>query len=97
MARLYMQELRVVPSMSDYRLNMSDHGSVLLNILENTWINCSAYPRFLNMPWYICNNIIIIVTNIITLEMLSARFAQPGALPPCYIFLARVRTWENES
>ena len=36
MARLYMQELRVVPSMSDYRLNMSDHGSVLLNILENT-------------------------------------------------------------
>ena len=44
------------------------------------------------MPSYIYNNIIIIVTNIITLEMLSARFAQPGALPPCYIFLARVRT-----
>ena len=39
MARLYMQELRIVPSMSDYgsiRLNMSEHGSILLNILENT-------------------------------------------------------------
>ena len=39
MARLYMQELRIVLSMSDYgsiRLNMSEHGSKLLNILENT-------------------------------------------------------------
>ena len=35
------------------------------------------------MPSYIYNNIIIIVTNIITLEMLSARFVNTGALLPC--------------
>ena len=44
------------------------------------------------MPSYIYNNIIIIVTNIITLEILSARFVHSSALLPCYIFLARVRT-----
>ena len=32
------------------------------------------------MPRYIYNNIIIIVTNVIILECLSARFVHPGAL-----------------
>ena len=32
------------------------------------------------MPQYRYNNIIIIVTNVIILEFLSARFVHPGAL-----------------
>ena len=37
MARLYMQELRIVRNMSIYgsiRFKMSEHGSILLNILN---------------------------------------------------------------
>ena len=36
------------------------------------------------------NNIIIIVTNIIMLEFLSAHFVHPGALQPTIFFLAWV-------
>ena len=35
----------------------------------------------LNMPQYCYNNIIIIVTNVIILEFLPARFVCPDALP----------------
>ena len=43
------------------------------------------------MPQYSFNNIIIIVTNVIILEFLSARFVRPGAPQPFYLFLAQVR------
>ena len=76
---------------------MPQCGSISLNTPEdgciaeclNAWINCSDYARVLNMPWYGYN---IIVTNVITLEFLSARFVHPGALLPFYLFLKRVRT-----
>ena len=38
------------------------------------------------MPRYSDDNIIIIVTNIVILELLSARFVHPGALLPCSLF-----------
>ena len=40
----------------------------------------SQYARILHMPQYSYNNIIIIVTNVIILEFLSARFVHPGTL-----------------
>ena len=43
------------------------------------------------MPQYSYNDIII-VTNFIILEFLSAQFAHPGALLPFYVFLTQVRT-----
>ena len=43
------------------------------------------------MPQY-SYNINIIVTNVITLEFLSAQFVYPGTLLPFYLFLTRVRT-----
>ena len=43
------------------------------------------------MPRYSYNNIII-VTNVIILEFLSARFVHPGSLLPIYLFLTRDRT-----
>ena len=36
------------------------------------------YPRVLNVLWYSYNNIIIILSNAITLEFLSAWFIHPG-------------------
>ena len=36
------------------------------------------YPRVLNVLWYSCNNTIIILSNAITLEFLSAWFINPG-------------------
>ena len=43
------------------------------------------------MPQYNHSNIII-ATNVIMLEFLSARFVNPGALLPFYLFLTRVGT-----
>ena len=37
------------------------------------------YTSVLNMPQYSCNNIIV-ATNVIILEFLSARFVRPGSL-----------------
>ena len=72
---------------------MSEHGWILLNVVEFAWkwINCSDYARVLNRPWYSYNNVIIIVTNSITLEYLYARFTHLGALQPFYILLTRAR------
>ena len=39
----------------------------------------TKYARVLNILGYSYNNIIILVTNIIILEFLSARFTHPGA------------------
>ena len=66
-------------------LSMAEYCWIFLNIPENPWINCSDYARVLNMPQYSYNNIII-VTNVIMLEFLSARFTHPGALLPLYLF-----------
>ena len=106
MAQLYIQGLLRVPNMSDFgsiRLNhawicltMPRHGWISLNIHENAWINLSDYARVLDMAWYSYNNIIIIiVTNAIILEFLSARFGYPGNMLPFYLFLTWVRTQEQ--
>ena len=50
-----------------------------LNMPENTLINYFDYARVLNMPRYSYNNIVI-VTNVIMLEFLYARFVHPGFL-----------------
>ena len=52
---------------------------------ENAWINCFDNATVLNMPWCIYNDIII-VTNVIMLEFLSAQFIHTVALLPFYIF-----------
>ena len=49
-------------------------------------VNELFYARILNMPRHSYNNIIIIVTNVIILEFLSARFVHPGAPLPFYLF-----------
>ena len=41
-------------------------------------MNCSDYATVLNVPRYSYNNIIIITTNVIILELMSARFVHPG-------------------
>ena len=38
------------------------------------------------MPQYRCGNIIIIVTNVIVLELLPARFIHSAVLLPFYVF-----------
>ena len=48
----------------------------------------------LNMPQYSYNTVIIIVTNIIILEFLSARFVHPGAPYLPNSFLIKVRAEE---
>ena len=72
-------------------LNMPEHGRIFLNVAENTWTNCSDYSSFFTMLWYSYNNIIVIVTNVVILEFLSAWFIHPDALLPFYLFLTRVR------
>ena len=71
-------------------LNMPEHGWIFLNVAENTWINCSDYASFFTMLWYSYNNIVI-ETNVVILEFLSARFIHPDALLPFYLFLTWVR------
>ena len=76
-------------------LSKPAHGWILLNVPEYTW-KCldkfSYYDRVLNGPRYSYNSLIIIVTNIIILKFLYARFVHPGALLPFYLFLTWVRT-----
>ena len=47
------------------------------------------------MPRYSNNNIIIIATNFIILEFLSARFVQPGNLLPFYFFEHKLQHKNN--
>ena len=75
-----------------FSLNMPEDGWILMDVFENAWINCCDYVMVLNMPWYSYINIIIIVTNVVILEFLSAGFVHPGALLPFCLFLTRVRT-----
>ena len=77
--------------MAPYASVMPQYALMSLNMPEHVWINCSDYARGLSMPWYSYNNIII-VTNVIMLQFLSARFVNPGGLLPSCIFLTRVRT-----
>ena len=50
------------------------------------------------MLQYSYNNIVIIVTNAIWLEFLSARFVHPGTLQLTILsFFTGVRTWNNET
>ena len=72
---------------------MAEYCLLSLNMPENAWINCSGYVRFLNMARYSCNNISIIVTNVIMLEFLSARFVH--ALLPYYLFFEHEFEHEN--
>ena len=44
------------------------------------------YARILNMLQYNYNSISIIVTNIVILEVLSARFVHPGSPQPTTLF-----------
>ena len=107
---LYIQGLSRVPYVSimpEYAwicLNVSQYAWTWLNIadcpwiyLQNAWINCSDYARVLNISRYSYNNIIIIVTNDILLEFLSAQFVHPGALLPFYIFWHNLEHKNNES
>ena len=66
--------------------NMAEYCWMSLNMPENAWLNCSYYVRVLNIPRYSHNNIIIIATNVIILEFLSARFVHTDALLPFYLF-----------
>ena len=59
-------------------LIMAEYSWMALTVPENAWINCSDYARILNMLRCSYNNIIIVVTNVIMLEFLSARFVDPG-------------------
>ena len=91
--------ISIMPNMPEYALmplNKLEHGRIMLNVLdipENVWINYYGYVGVLSMPRYRCNNIVIIVANVI-LEFLSARF---GAVLPFYHFLNRVEHKNNES
>ena len=97
-------EVRICLNMAPYAwicLNMPQCPSICLKMVVYCWmslnmpekarINCSDYARVLNMQRY-SYNIIIIVTNVITLEFLSAWFIHPVTLPPFYLFLTWVRT-----
>ena len=65
-----------------------------LNIFENAWINCSDYARVFNILRYNCNNVNIVVINVIIIEFFSAQFEYPGALLLFYLFLTEVRTYD---
>ena len=78
-----------MPQYALMSLNMPEHGWILLNILQYAWqcVNELFYARILNMLRHSYDNIIIIiVTNVIILEFLSARFVHPGAPLPFYLF-----------
>ena len=65
-------------------LNLGEYCWISLNMPENAWKKTSDYARVLNMLQYGYNN--IIVTNVIMLEFLSARFIHQGTLLPFYLF-----------
>ena len=53
---------------------------LILNIWQGSeYASAIKYARFLNMPWYSYDNIIIIVINVIVLEFLSAWFVHTAA------------------
>ena len=83
----------LMPEYALISLNMPEHGWILLNVPEYAWINCS---RVLNMPRYSYDNVII-VTNVIMLEFLPARFIHPVALLPFYLFWHDLEHKNNES
>ena len=67
-------------------LSIPEHGWILLNVFGYAWkyLNkLSDYARILNIPRYRYNNIII-VTNVIMSEFLSARFIPPVVLLPFF-------------
>ena len=71
-----------MPQYTLISLNIPEHDQILLNVPhmpENTCINCSDYARVLKMLRNSYNNIII-VTNVIILELLSAQCVHPGAV-----------------
>ena len=68
-----------------------------MNVSENFWISFSDCAIVLIMPRYGYNNIIIIVTNVIILEFLSAWFVHPCTLLPSYLFLNELEHKNNES
>ena len=52
-------------------------------LISDSWhsfeyVSGIKYAEVLNMPWYSYNNIIIIVTKIVILEFLPARFIHSG-------------------
>ena len=59
---------------------------------ENASINRFEYVRALNIFSQYSYNNIIIVTNVIILEFLSAPFVHPRAVIPFCLSLTRVRT-----
>ena len=79
-------EFRICLIMAPYASMTPEYASLCLNTLQYVW----TWP--LDMPRYNCDNIIIIVTNVITLEFSSARFAHSGDL---LSFFKRVRTHKN--
>ena len=81
-ARIYLN----LPYYPSTVLKITEYSWISLNMSENAWINCSDYVKVLHMPRYSYNNIIIIVTNVILLEFLSASFVHPGALIPFPLF-----------
>ena len=79
---------------------MCENASVVVNIIEHAIIylkkQSTEYARILNarilnmfLP-YRYNKIIIIVTNVIILELLSARSVHLGALLLFYLSLTRI-------
>ena len=80
-----------MPQCPSICLSMSEYCWMSLNMPENAWINCSDYARVFNMPRHSYNNIIIIVTNVIILESLSAQFVHPGTLLSFYFILTWVK------
>ena len=85
-------EFQIFLTMSPYAsisLNISEYCWMSLDMPENAWINCSGYSRVLNVPWF-SYNMMIIVTNVIMLQFLSAQFIYTGALLP-FCFLTWVR------
>ena len=72
----------IMPEYASVSLNMAEYWCMSLNMPENAWINCFKYAMVPNMLLYSYDNIIIIATNVIILEFLSARLVNPGALLP---------------
>ena len=66
-------------------LSVPEHGWILLNVTKYAWKCLNKLLWLYEGSNY--NNITIIVTNIIMLEFLSARFVHPVALLPFNIFL----------
>ena len=73
------------PEYASICLKMAELCWMSLNMSENAWINCSDCTRVFSMLLYSYYSIIIIVTNDIMLEFLSARFIHPVALLPFYL------------